>query len=152
MSKKRDMFKFSVEELEFLELDENLVAHIYTMKSAKNSSEDCWKGILQKRLELCGYGCSKITDKSIIVYVDMEENKNYVCLWFNRDKEPIFICNDFTYNTHTVKEDLHKLVSDWLNVPGLQTEIENLLNKSFKNFRDYTMTEDDDKILISIKK
>lgn len=152
MSKKRDMFKFSIEELEFLELDENLVAHIYTMKSTKNIPESFWKSLLQSRLELCGYGCFKITNKFIIVYTDMEENKNYVCLWFNRDKEPIFLCNDFTYNPSTVKSDLQKLVSDWLNIQDLQTELKNLLNKSSKSFKDYTITEDDDKILISIKK
>ena len=149
---KEDSLEFDIAFGTTVELDSDTNAYLYTIKTPEDTLKGKLYDKLMERLKLTGYNFSKIEHKFLIVFEDLKDGTSYVCLHLHHDKLPIFISNNFKYNKETVAEDLHKLFQDWMNAEILNQKFYSTLRKVMKNYKDYTITENDDEIIVTIRK
>lgn len=149
---KEDSLEFDIAFGTTVELDLDTNAYLYVIKTPEDILKDRLYNKLMERLKLTGYNFPKIEHKFLIVFEDLKADNSYVCLHLHHDKLPIFISNNFKYNKETVTEDLHKLFQDWMNVEILNQKFYSTLRKVMKNYKDYTITENDDEIIVTIRK
>lgn len=150
--RKNDSLKFTVNYVEDIELDSTTVAHIYVLKTDKNVLHDELYDTIMKRITLTGYDYPELHHKILIVFEDLEEHNSYVCLKLHCTKPPIFISNHFHFDADCAVQDLHKLFQEWLDIQKINDRLYNLLHKNSRDYTNYTITEDDDDIRITIKK
>lgn len=149
---KEDSLEFDIVLGTTVELDSSTNAYLYIIKTPEGTLEGKLYDKLMERLKLTGYNFSKIEHKFLIVFEDLKDGNSYVCLHLHHDKLPIFISNNFKYNKETATEDLHKIFQDWLNVEVLNKKFYSTLRKVMKDYTDYTITENDDEIIVTIRK